>query len=181
MLADLSPDLCAELAQADAYEFCRYLLDRAPKLSSAELKAELERLGGPVHTKALIKRWRDEIKGEGWGEDAEPKAPDAAARFADAVKLGDGRAAVQWARAEELRNKAGIAIEADEDPDALDLSGLSEVQFSAYHALVSIARGVPMTDEVAWWVALFARVPAALESVHPAHVPLPEVERTKDT
>lgn len=177
---DLDASICAELAAADPYAFVKFLLESKPHASAKELQAELVRLGGPHRPKAEISRWREKIRDEmrlGPGADQEAK-PSAQKRYEAALATGNAQAALQWARAAQLEQEAGIAT-LSEDPDALDLSGLTDVQFSAYNALVSIARGEAMTDETAYWVAVFARVPEPDKGTHPAHVPLPDIPLPK--
>jgi hypothetical protein len=61
---------------------------------------------------------------------------------------------------------------AERDSDGVDYSVLSETEFSALGALIAKINHVEPDDAGRWWAECFARIPAHVEGLHPAHVPI---------
>lgn len=180
----MTPERTAIVAALPLEEWCRAVLDDAPKTSAKDLLTMAVALGKcPADTaKSRIARIRDAWKVEKTAdmtpEDEAPQAPtleETRKRLAEAVAIGDHRAAASYARTVAIL--AGLEPEAEAEPDQIDWSRLSPVQGACLGALVALAAGQDLTDDHVWFMALLARVPELRVFTHPAHVPLPEVPR----
>lgn len=180
--AGIDRDMIGPLAEADPFGAAQYLIELMPKASAKQLASELERLGAPRLTKREASEWREMIlRGEAPKRrrpaeeaDDEPKvdAPTARSRLKTAIEQGDAAGALRWSRVVMALHDTATPDGAQDE--GLDFERLTDVQLSAYRALIGIARGEDLDPEGVWWRTLFGRVPGQRAELHPAHTPLPD-------
>lgn len=188
LLGSLEDDDYLRIGALPVVPFSEALLDRCPKASSADLCDAWHSLNPePAVPKTEFKRVRDAWKerrtsvgtvAETEHEQAQ-QAVDARknawAQFEAAIASGNGKKMAELGKV--IKALDDMAPERAEAADAGRWDLLTEAERDCMMALVAKMNGQALDEDGEWFVVLLSRVPDRPYDLHPAHIPLPEVDR----